>query len=129
MSGSQWDDLTLDDLFAEMERRPGDGVMHMLTADDVALADAPLADLVAEIGRRLAALAAPKGSAGQDGVDDLHLLDAPRVADLLGVPTARVYELARRGEIGCTRDGKTVRFTRAHVGAFISSRSVAAKAG
>jgi excisionase family DNA binding protein len=121
-----YDDLTLDDLLAEMERRTGDGVggcLHMLTADDVALADAPLADLVAEIGRRLAALAAPAASAGQDGVDDLRLLDAPGVAALLRVPTARVYELARRGEIGCTRDGKTVRFTRAQVGAFISSRS------
>ena len=127
MSGSQWDDLTLDTLLAEMERRTGDGVMHMLTADAIALADVSLPDLVAEIGRRLAALAAPAASGGRDGGDGLHLLDAPGVAALLGVPKARVYELARRGKIGCVREGESVKFTKAQVAAFISAGSVAAK--
>jgi len=129
MSGSQWDDLTLDDLVAEMERRTGDGVMHMLTADDVALADVPLADLVAEIGRRLAALAAPAASAGVTADGGPQLLTAEDVAPMLKVPVPRVYELRRLGKLGFVRDGKTVRFTRQHVADFIASGSVAPKAG
>ncbi len=60
---------------------------------------------------------------------DVGLLDAADVAALLKIPKAAVYEAARRGQIGSvrasvgSRSGRAVRFTRAQVEAFISSRS------
>jgi excisionase family DNA binding protein len=58
--------------------------------------------------------------------DELHLLAASEVAELLGTSKAVVYEMARRKKIGsvCASIGsRGVRFTRAQVEAFISSRS------
>jgi excisionase family DNA binding protein len=124
MSEPQWDDLTLDDLVAELDRRTGDdgGAMQMLTAVDVMLAGVPTADLAAEIVRRLAALTAPAPLAA-NGDGGPQLLTAEAVGAILGKPKAGVYEMARRGQIGSVRDGRLVKFTKAQVAAFISSRS------
>jgi excisionase family DNA binding protein len=77
---------------------------------------------------RLSALATVPVAGGSPG-NGASLLTANEVAALLGIPKARVYEMQRRGQIGCVRDGRTVRFGRNHVDAFIAARSVAAKAG
>jgi excisionase family DNA binding protein len=48
--------------------------------------------------------------------DDALYLDAEAVARRLGLPSAaKVYDLARRGAIGCSRFGKYVRFSEADV--------------
>jgi excisionase family DNA binding protein len=129
------DDLALDDLVGEVERRrTGDGVMRMLTADDALLASVSTADLAAEIVRRIAALAAPNGSPGATADADPQLLTAPEVAARLGVPVASIYELVRRKKIGCvrlgvgSRSGKQRRFkiSPAQLRAFVSSRSAGA---
>jgi len=90
------------------------------------LSHVDLADLLAEVGRRLAASASPKG---REAASDLQLLDAGEVAALVKIPKAAVYEAVRRGQLGSvgasakSQDGRAVRFTRAQVEAFIASRS------
>jgi excisionase family DNA binding protein len=92
---------------------------------ETTLADASLADLFGEVGRRLAAQVAPS----QTAADDLALLSAASVAEMLGIPKAAVYEAARRKEIGSvrasvgSRSGRAVRFTRRQVADFIAARS------
>ena len=90
------------------------------------LSHADLADLLAEVGRRLALVgdvAAHAGSKGRETSGDLQLLDAGEVSKLCRLPAARVYELARRKQIGSVRDGRTVRFTRGQVAAFVKARA------
>ena len=77
-------------------------------------------------GAVLARLVGGDGSKGHEAAGDLQLLGAGDVAKLCKIPVARVYELARRKQIGSVCDGRTVRFTRAQVEAFIASRSEAA---
>ena|SRR5208282_2490152 len=101
------------------------------------LSHADLADLFAEVGRRLALVgdvAAHAGSKGHEAVGGLQLLDAREVAEICKIPVAAVYEAARRKQLGSvrasakSRSGRAVRFTRAQVEAFIADRSVAAGA-
>ncbi|MGB3549219.1 MAG: helix-turn-helix domain-containing protein [Candidatus Binatus sp.] len=111
-----------------------------LPADALALelCDASLSELMAELGRRLGpvigAAAASAGSSGPDAGDPLQILTAGDVATMLKMPKAAIYEAARRKQIGSvrasvgSRSGRAVRFTRAQVEAFISSRSVASAA-
>jgi len=49
------------------------------------------------------------------------LLRAPEVAELLDLSTDRVYALARQGRIPNVKIGRSVRFARAAVGAWIES--------
>lgn len=86
------------------------------------LKGATLADLFAEMGRRLAAQVAPLQTA-----DDLQLLDAPATAAILSMPVARVFELARRKQLGSVRDGRSVRFTRAQIAEYQRKRTIAAR--
>lgn len=80
------------------------------------------AALFAEIGARIdAALGTAQPT------DDLQLLDAPTTAALLSMPVARVFELARRKQLGSIRDGRSVRFTRAHIAEFQRKRTIAAR--
>ncbi len=82
----------------------------------VASQDAPT--LIGELERLKATLWAKMLSARADqndqpetsgAADDLQHLDVPKVAALLDLPKARVYELIRRGEIPADRLGKTLR--------------------
>ncbi len=80
------------------------------------------AALFAEIGSRIdAALGATQSA------DDLQLLDAPATAALLAMPVARVFELARRKELGSVRDGRSVRFRRADLAEYQRRHSIAAR--
>ena len=91
------------------------------TLDQVAinLETVTLPDLLAELGRRLAMVG---GAAAKDAdTDDLQLLDAHDVSGLLKIPVARVYEMQRRGEIGSVGAGRTVRFSRADVAAYLKA--------
>jgi|GEM_PF-3630536 len=95
------------------------------------LTDSTWAEILAELARRDAIVRAAgdsNGSPGANGDADPQLLTAGDVAATLKVPLAHVYELRRLGRLGCVRDGRAVRFTRAQVDAFVASRSVAAKA-
>jgi|SRR5208282_4511396 len=90
------------------------------------LSRADLADLLAEVGRRLAVVTEVAASAspkGHEAAGDLQLLDAGEVSKLCRLPVARVYEMQRRGQIGSVRDGRTVRFTRGQVAAFVKARA------
>lgn len=49
------------------------------------------------------------------------LLTAEEVAEMLRIPKAHVYELARRGKIPCTRIGRLVRFPQARILEWIES--------
>jgi excisionase family DNA binding protein len=49
------------------------------------------------------------------------LLHANDVAEMLGVSTARVYELARTGILPSVRIGRQVRFSAASIGAWIQN--------
>ncbi len=98
------------------------------------LSRADLADLLAEVGRRLAVVgdvAARAGSKGHEAAGGL--LDADDVAALLKIPKAAVYEAVRRGQLGSvgasakSPKGRAVRFTRGQVEAFIASRSKPAR--
>jgi excisionase family DNA binding protein len=51
----------------------------------------------------------------------VRLLKAEEVAPTLGVPTLRVYELARTGLLPCVRLGRQVRFAPAALEAFVAS--------
>lgn len=116
-------------------------IVHLPTLDDIAadpgcvggLPPRALAALQSQMAVVQAAIAAEALAAtetpqvqGSRAGDDLRLLDASEVAELLGTSKAVVYEMARRKKIGsvCASIGsRGVRFTRAHVEAFISSRS------
>jgi excisionase family DNA binding protein len=56
------------------------------------------------------------------------LLAAPEVAELLGVSARYVLELARRGEIAHVRIGRSVRFRRESVEAFVIEREQGSRA-
>lgn len=43
------------------------------------------------------------------------VMTASEVATMLALPRSTVYELARRGELPCTRLGRTLRFVRDEV--------------
>ncbi len=99
------------------------------------LSRADLADLLAEVGRRLALVGEVAASArrGSGAAGDLQLLDAGEVAALVKIPKAAVYEAVRRGQLGSvgasakSPKGRSVRFTRAQVAAFVASRSKPAR--
>lgn len=50
------------------------------------------------------------------------VMTAAEVAALLGMPKSTIYELARRGELPCTRLGRTLRFLRDEVEARLRGR-------
>jgi len=63
----------------------------------------------------------------KDATDDPHrLLKAAEVARLVATTPGVVYEMARRGTIGCVKTGITgsrgIRFTRQQVADFVASR-------
>src|SRR5208283_2450746 len=98
------------------------------------LSRADLADLLAEVGRRLALVGEVAASAkGRETSGDLQLLDAGEVSALVKIPKAAVYEAVRRGQLGSvgasakSPKGRSVRFTRAQVAAFVASRSKPAR--
>jgi len=84
--------------------------------------------LQAVIATRLSAEPATVPAPTDDG-----LLTADDVAKLLKIPRSGVYEAARRQTLGSvrvsagSRGGRSVRFTRAAVDAFIKARSRAAR--
>lgn len=105
-----------------------DGAWEIPLQMAVATLDAAtLVDLFAEIGRRVAAQGVFNGSTQAGAPDDLAVLTAPEVGALLKVPLARVYEMQRRGEIGCIREGRSVRFRRSQVEEYLRKRSVSAR--
>jgi excisionase family DNA binding protein len=55
-----------------------------------------------------------------------HLHDTPYVQALLDCSAAKVYELVRRGELGCYKTGhRSLRFSDEHIAQFLASREVA----
>ena len=57
---------------------------------------------------------------GAHGNEDGRLLNADEVAERLGLPKGRVYELGRRGEAGAVRIGeRSIRFSAAGLEAWV----------
>lgn len=57
------------------------------------------------------------------------LLTAQQVADELGYPLHRIYELSRRGDMPCVRFGRTMRFDPAALKAWLAAGGTAASDG
>lgn len=55
-------------------------------------------------------------------------MTAAEFAPLVGLARRTVLDKAKRGEIGCMRDGKTVRFLRRHADEYLSQHLVEAVA-
>lgn len=58
-----------------------------------------------------ARMMAPSNPPQRDENDPLRLFSVPEVADLMGIPKGRVYELARCGALPSVRLGKSIRFS------------------
>ncbi len=78
---------------------------------------------VSTLAAALAARAAEDGQApAESRAEEERLLTAKQVADRLGIPTARVYEMVRRRELPAKRFGRTVRIDPADLRALIARR-------
>ena len=53
------------------------------------------------------------------------LLTGPEAASLLNIGKSTIYSMAARGEIACLRLGRTVRFRRCDLDAFIAANAKA----
>lgn len=54
---------------------------------------------------------------------------AKDAARLLGISERQIHNLTARRELACVRIGRSVRFTREAIDAFVASRTIAAKGG
>jgi excisionase family DNA binding protein len=54
------------------------------------------------------------------------LLTAQQAADLLCIPTSRLYELVREGKLRCVRFGRTIRFSEEALEEFVATGGVSA---
>lgn len=103
--------MTIDDLLHDPE------LARSLNRTELAAAYQHAARLEADL--RALLLAAP-AEAPSGRPDDL--LDLPAVAQLLGVPKSKVYELARRGDLPVVQIGRYARVRRADLAHWIDTR-------
>ena len=67
--------------------------------------------------------AEPRAAAPQSERDNRILLRADEAAKALGVSQAQVFKLAQRGELPCVRIGRSVRFPRKALQAWIEEKT------
>jgi excisionase family DNA binding protein len=111
----------LSDLLAALRELPEAALIEKL--HDIAAEEARLATV-----RSLVQACLSRHTAVADKVPGTRLLTAKDVHEILGVPVAFVYELMRRGALGCTAIGKYRRVDPQDLDAFLSKNRLQPRA-